>query len=388
MGRRETLVAAVHQRVDAQGEDRQAHDGGMRLLILIAVVLAACESAPVPVVPSPSAGPAATPAPTFLGARVPIGAEWTVDAPANTYEASATWTKLVALRPTGTARGGFELLAADAPRHDWKVAYTSGPGAQSFGTLSGGEAYWYFVEASFAPGTQVFDVMSVDLGAGTARRLDRSTLPQEVNARLPNRARPTVVGDHRFVAWTRVRMVDGALLWELFETALHVPRPVRLVRSSKEPLVPLSYDGGLAYVVATPAGDELWTYDEATGFQARWLTGKRIGAAAWSAAGLIVAVSDDAAPGAIWTIATVNDRGDLRPIVSATSCLDLTAYARWVTWSCAARTGLRAYDTQTRTFPLIATSTGANGFRVAGNAFVWMETVAGKTVIRLVAMPL
>jgi len=197
-----------------------------------------------------------------------------------------------------------------------------------------------------------------------------------------------VIGNGGLVSWTRILREGDGLIWELYETAVREPdASPRLVRRSDRPLVPLAFDGRLAYVVVGTERDELWVYDRTNGEQANWpTTAAGIAAAAWSESGLIVATIDVRAVGATNTVAFVDERGGTRPIVNSTPCARPAASGRYLTWSCAGGNDLRAYDLRSGTFPLVTLSPRVYDFHVAGDSFVWTETIPGKNTAHLLML--
>lgn len=274
--------------------------------------------------------------------------------------------------------------------YEWRVVYTSAADANVTSAAVGNDARRTFIESTFGSTHAAFEVVTVDVATGSARPLDRSTVPLGMLSPLRSqRARPTVVGSADLVAWTRVLPDGDGFVWELYETAARDPdASPRLVRRSDRPLVPLAFDGRLAYVVVGPERDELWVYDRTNGEQAIWpTTAAGITAAAWSEAGLIVATIDVRAVGATNTVAFVDERGGTHPIINATPCARLTVSGRYLTWSCSGGAELRAYDLRSGTFPLVARSPGAYDFHASDDSFVWTEVIAGKSTARALVLP-
>lgn len=358
------------------------------LLLAACLLASACQEALPAPPPTPSPSALILPAPTFLEGQIPAVSDLRVDLPPNTSHLDVSGGTLFGLQYVVDLPRGFHLVAAVPPTHDWRVVYTSAAdGNMTSGTI-GNDARRTFVELTFQLGIAAFEIVTVDVATGTARRLDRSTIPSPLLALLSQRARPTVVGSGDLVAWTRVLREGDGFVWELYETAQDPGAPPRLVRRSDQPLVPLAFDGRLAFVVVGPERDQLWTYDRTNGVQAAWpTTAAGVTAAAWSEAGLVVATIDVRAVGATNAISIVDERGGARPIVNATLCAQLAVSGRYLTWTCSRATDLRAFDLRTGTFPLVARSIGAFDFRVAGNSFVWTEGIAGKNTARLLVLP-
>ena len=284
---------------------------------------------------------------------------------------------------------GFQLIAARPPGYAWRVVYTSAADANATSAAVGSDTRRTFIESTYASAGAAFEVVTVDVATGSARRLDRSAVPLGSLSHLSQRARPTVAGTADLIAWTRVLPEGDGFLWELYETTVSDPdASPHLVRRSDQPLVPLAFDGRLAYVVAGAERDELWVYDRTEGGQALWpTTAAGITGATWSEAGLILATIDVRAEGATNTVAFVDKRGGTRPIVNATPCARLSVSAHYLAWSCSGLTDLRAYDLRSGTFPLVARSLRTYDFRATGDAFVWTEVDAGKRTARVLVLP-
>ena len=353
------------------------------------MLASACEQALPAPPPAPAPSASVLPAPTFLEGRIPTATDLRVELPPNTSHLDASGGALFGMRYVVDLPRGFHLLAATPPAHEWRVVYTSATNANVTGAAVGNEARRTFVESTFGFTHAAFEVVTVDIATGSARALDRSTVPLGMLSRLSQRARPTVVGSGALVAWTRVLAEGDGFVWELYETTTQDPGASQhLVRRSDQPLVPLAFDGRLAYVVVGPERDELWVYDRTNGVQAAWpTTAAGITAAAWSEAGLVVATIDVRALGATTAIVIVDERGVERPIVNATPCARLAVSGRYLTWSCAGGTDLRAYDLRSGTFPLVTRSPRAFDFHIAGDSFVWTEVIDGKNTARLLVLP-
>jgi len=361
-------------------------------LLVTCLLASACQEA----LPAPPPGPAPGPAPStsapppspLLEERIPVTSDLRVDLPPNTSHLDTSGGTLFGMRYMVDFPRGFHLVSVVPPAHEWRTIYTSAADGTMTADSIGDDAQRTFVELTFGRGAAAFEVVTVDLATGTARRLDRSMMPSPLLAGLSQRARPTVIGNGVLVAWTRVRTEGDGFVWELYETTVRDPNvSPRLVRRSAQPLVPLAFDGRLAYAVVGPDRDELWIYDRTNGLQAAWpTTGTGITGAAWSEAGLVVAKIDVRAVGATTTIVISDDRGVERPIVNSTPCARLAVSGRYLTWSCSGGTDLRAYDLRTGSFPLVTRSPRTYDFHVSGDSFVWTEVTAGKSTARVLVL--
>lgn len=359
-------------------------------LVAACLLASACQEALPAPLPTPAPSAPVLPAPTTLETRIPAASDLRVELPLATRYLDASGGTLFGMRDVAERPRGFQLIAATPPGYSWRVVYTSAADATATSAAFGNDARRTFIESTFGGTHAAFEVVTVDVSTGSARPLDRSTVSLGMLSRLSQRARPTVVGSADLVAWTRVLPDGDGFLWELYETAARDPdASPRLVRRSDQPLVPLAFDGRLAYAAVGPERDELWVYDRMNGEQTRWpTTAAGITGAAWSEAGLIVATIDMRALGATNAVAFVDERGRTRPIVNATPCARPTVSGRYLAWSCPGGTDLRAYDLRSGTFPLVARSPGAYDFHASGDAFVWTEGIAGKNTARVLVLAL
>jgi len=359
------------------------------VLLLVACLLApACQEALPAPPPAPAPSAPFLPAPPFLEERIPVASDLRIELPPHTRRLDVSGGALFGAQDVVDFPRGFHLVAALPPTHTWRVVYRSAVDGTMIAGSIGDDAQRTFVELTFGPEGAAFEVVTVDVATSTARRLDLSFMPPPLFNQLSQRSRPTVVGNGDLVSWTRLQREGEGFIWELYETAARDPdESPRLVRRSDQPLVPLAFDGRLAYVVVGPERDELWVYDRTNWVQAAWpTTAAGITAAAWSEAGLVVATIDVRAVGATTAIAIVDERGVERPIVNATPCARLAVSGRYLTWSCAGGTDLRAYDLRSGTFPLVTRSPRAFDFHISGDSFVWTEMIAGKSTARVLVL--
>lgn len=218
--------------------------------------------------------------------------------------------------------------------------------------------------------------------------LGRSAFPQSELGDLEKRVRPTIVSDPGFVAWTEIHFVGGAPVWELRATEKRVPgAPTRLITTSREPLALLTTNGAIAYVVANSNGDELIVHDTVTGVASKWARAPSITEAAWTSAGLALALVRSS--GGTVAVVVVDASSNERILAGGANCRSLAAYGRYVTWTCELRlqTDLRVYDLDTGRYFLVGRSRGAHGYHVAVKAFVWLEPATSGITVRLVALP-
>lgn len=355
---------------------------------LVFFIVGACTPTTTPE-PSTSPSPTITAQPTqahSIDDRLAGVVEWSFETPRQTTEVDATWTKAVALQYTvAEVPPHSRVLVADAPDHAWRIVYESEPYA-TLERLSGGDTHWTFTETRIGGGQVEYLAQYLDLATRAVVTLGRSAFPQSQLSDLEKRVRPTVVSDFGFVAWTEIRFVGGAPVWELRATEKHVPgAPMRSITTSREGLALLTTNGAIAYVVTNSTGDELIVHNTVSGVDFRWARASRITEAAWTSAGLALVRSS----GGMTEVTLVDAASNERNVTAGPDCRSLAAHERYLTWTCELRlqTDLRVYDLDTGRYFLVGRSDGARGYRVADKAFIWLEPTNSAVTVRLVALP-